>query len=65
MRTILILTGFTMSIQPGDRIILSTIVVITPSLNFFGFLEVAVTVNDGEKISDVFPLRDLRYSNKR
>jgi gliding motility-associated-like protein len=48
--------GFTMNIQPGlnytvdDRLI-------SPALNFNGFLDVGVTVNDGEKTSEVFPLR--------
>jgi gliding motility-associated-like protein len=48
--------GFTMNIQPGKNYSVDDRV-ITPSLNFNDFLEVGVTVNDGEKTSDVFTLR--------
>ncbi len=45
-----------MTILPGENYSVDNLV-ITPSLNYFGFLDVAVTVNDGEKTSDIFPLR--------
>ena len=48
--------GFTMQIQPGQNYSVDDRV-ITPSLNFNDFLDVGVTVNDGEKTSEIFPLR--------
>ena len=48
--------GFTMTILPGDNYSVSDRQ-ITPSLNFNGFLEVEVMVNDGERNSNVFVLR--------
>jgi len=48
--------GFTMTILPGDNYSVDNLE-ITPSLNYFGFLDVGVTVNDGELTSDIFKLR--------
>jgi gliding motility-associated-like protein len=47
--------GFTMSISPGENYSVSGLQ-ITPDQNFFGFLTVPVTVNDGENSSAEYRL---------
>ncbi|HYI77986.1 MAG TPA: gliding motility-associated C-terminal domain-containing protein, partial [Chryseolinea sp.] len=48
--------GFTMNILPGDNYS-ATNRQITPALNFNGFLDVGVMVNDGERNSNSFVVR--------
>jgi gliding motility-associated-like protein len=49
-------TGFTLNIRQGANYTFSGTVV-TPVANFIGTLTVSITVNDGKKESDVFPLK--------
>ena len=51
-----------MNILPGENYSVSDRQ-ITPSLNFNGLLDVEVTVNDGERNSNVFPAKDLHHTH--